>query len=94
MDVASLAQAKAMGVAGSILVFLSPVVALTALVPPVMFFSDILLSIAIISGVGGLLGFMLILVAVKRISDAVNDRAIFKNVLKTASPLYSACGLY
>jgi uncharacterized membrane protein len=94
MDVASLAQAKAMGVAGSILVFLSPVVALTALVPPVMFFSDILLSIAIISGVGGLLGFMLILVAVKRISDAVNDRAIFKDVLKTASPLYSACGLY
>jgi len=94
MDVASLAQAKAMGVTGSILVFLSPVVALTALVPPVMFFGDILLSIAIMSGVGGLLGFMLILVAVKRISDAVNDRVIFKNVLKTASPLYSTCGLY
>lgn len=90
----SLAQAKAMGGIGSILVLLSPIIALTALVPPAMFFSDILLSIAIISGVGGLLGFMLILVAVKRISDAVNDRAIFKNVLKTASPLYSACGLY
>jgi len=78
----SLAQAKAMGGIGSILVLLSPIIALTALVPPAMFFSDILLSIGIISGIAGLVESVLILVAVKRISDTVNDREIFKNVLR------------
>jgi uncharacterized membrane protein len=75
----SLAQAKAMGSIGSILMLLSPIIALTALLPPAMFFSDILLSVGIIRGIIGLVWLMLILVAVKRISDAVNDREIFNN---------------
>lgn len=81
MDVASLARAKAMGVIGSILVLLSPIIALTALIPPLMFFAEVILGIGVASGMVGLVGSVLILVAVKIISDAVNDREIFKNVL-------------
>jgi len=66
-----------MGSIGSILMLLSPIIALTALLPPAMFFSDILLSVGIIRGIIGPVWLMLILVAVKRISDAVNDREIF-----------------
>jgi len=47
MDVASLAQAKAMGVIGSILVLLSPIVSLVVLIPPLMFFADVILGIGI-----------------------------------------------
>jgi uncharacterized membrane protein len=78
----SLAQAKAMGSIGSILMLLCPIIALTALLPPATFFSDILLSVGIIRGIIGLVWLMLILVAVKRISDAVNDREIFNGDLQ------------
>jgi len=81
VDVASLAQAKAIGIIGSILVLLSPIIALTTLAPPLMFFADVILGIVFASGTVGLVGSVLILVAVKKISDAVNDREIFKNVL-------------
>jgi uncharacterized membrane protein len=81
MDVASLAQAKAIGIIGSILVLLSPIIALTTLAPPLMFFADVILGIVVASETVGLVGSVLILVAVKKISDAVNDREIFKNVL-------------
>ena len=70
-----------MGGVGSILVFLSPFILLTALVPPLTFIADAILSIGIASGTVGLIGSILILVAVKKISDAVNDREIFRNVL-------------
>jgi uncharacterized membrane protein len=70
-----------MGGVGSILVLLSPFISLTALVPPLTFIADAILSIGIASVTVGLIGSILILVAVKKISDAVNDREIFKNVL-------------
>jgi uncharacterized membrane protein len=70
-----------MGGVGSILVLLSPFILLTALVPPLTFIADAILGIGIASGTVGLIGSILILVAVKKISDAVNDREIFKNVL-------------
>jgi uncharacterized membrane protein len=63
-------------------VLLSPLISLTALIPPLYIFSDVILSIGIASGIVGLIESVLILlVAVKKISDAVNDREIFKNVL-------------
>jgi uncharacterized membrane protein len=45
-----------------------------------MFFADAMLGTSIASGIAGLSGWILILVAIKKISDAVNDREIFKNV--------------
>jgi uncharacterized membrane protein len=63
-------------------VLLSPLISLTALIPPLYIFSDVILSIGIASGIVGLIESVLILlVAVKKISDAVNDREIFKNML-------------
>jgi uncharacterized membrane protein len=77
----ALSQAKILGGIGSILVLLSPFILLTALIPPLTFIADAILSIGIVSGIVGLIGSVMILVAVKKISDAVNDREIFKNVL-------------
>jgi uncharacterized membrane protein len=77
----ALSQAKILGGIGSILVFLSPFILLTALIPPLTFIADAILSIGIVSGIVGLIGSVMILVAVKKISDAVNDREIFQNVL-------------
>jgi uncharacterized membrane protein len=81
VSTATLRQARAIGGVGSILVLLSPFISLTALVPPLTFIADAILSIGIASGMVSLIGSILILVAVKKISDAVNDREIFKNVL-------------
>jgi uncharacterized membrane protein len=77
----SLREARAMGGVGSILVLLSPLILLTIFIPPLTFFADAILSIIIASGIADLTGWILILVAIKKISDAVNDREIFKNVL-------------
>jgi uncharacterized membrane protein len=77
----SLREARAMGGVGSILVLLSPLILLTIFIPPLTFFADVILSIIIASGIADLTGWILILVAIKKISDAVNDREIFKNVL-------------
>jgi uncharacterized membrane protein len=82
-----------MGGVGSILVPLSPFISLTALVPPLTFIADAILSISIASGVVGLTGSVLILVAVKKISDAVNDREIFKNVLLAVIIPWVAIGI-
>jgi uncharacterized membrane protein len=75
-----LSQAKILGGIGSILVLLSPLILLTALVPPLTFFADAILGINIASGIADLAGWILILVAIKKISDAVNDKEIFKKV--------------
>jgi uncharacterized membrane protein len=82
-----------MGGVGSILVLLSPFILLTALVPPLTFIADAILSIGIASGTVGLIGSILILVAVKKISDAVNDREIFKNVLMAVIIPWVAVGV-
>jgi uncharacterized membrane protein len=78
VSAATLRQAKAMGGVGSILVLLTPFLALASFATPTIIFSGL---INIIYGIG-LIGFVLILVAAKRISDAVNDKKIFNNVLK------------
>jgi uncharacterized membrane protein len=91
--VTTLSQAKILGGIGSILVLLSPFISLTALVPPLTFFADAILSIGIASGTVGLIGSILILVAVKKISDAVNDREIFKNVLMAVIIPWVAIGV-
>jgi uncharacterized membrane protein len=82
-----------LGGIGSILVLLSPHILLTALVPPLMFFADAILGISIASGIASLAGWILILVAVKKISDAVNDREIFKNVLMAVMIPWVAIGI-
>jgi uncharacterized membrane protein len=79
--VTTLSQAKILGCIGSIFVLLSPLISLTIFIPPLTFFADAILSIGIASGMVGLIGSVLILVADKKISDAVNDREVFKNVL-------------
>jgi len=91
--VTTLSQAKILGGTGSILVLLSPLISLTALIPPLTFFVDVILSIGIASGMVGLIGSVMILVAVKMISDAVNDREIFKNVLMAVIIPLTALGI-
>jgi uncharacterized membrane protein len=82
-----------LGGIGSILVLLSPLILLTALVPPLTFFADAILGISIASGIADLAGWILILVAIKKISDAVNDREIFKNVLMAVIIPWVAIGI-
>jgi uncharacterized membrane protein len=90
----ALSQAKILGGIGSILVLLSPFILLTALIPPLTFFADAILGIIIASGIAGLAGWILILVvAIKKISDAVNDREIFKNVLMAVIIPWVAIGI-
>jgi uncharacterized membrane protein len=91
--VTTLSQAKILGGIGSILVLLSPFISLTALIPPLTFFADAILSIGIASETVGLIGSILILVAIKKISDAVNDREIFKNVLMAVIIPWVAIGV-
>jgi uncharacterized membrane protein len=67
--------------------------ALTDLIPPLMFFADVILGIGVASGMVGLIGSVLILVAVRRISDAVNDREIFNNVLMAVIIPLAAIGI-
>jgi uncharacterized membrane protein len=93
MGTASLRQAIAMGGVGSILVLLSPFILLTALIPPLTFFADAILGTSIASGIAGLSGWILILVAIKKISDAVNDREIFKDVLMAVIIPWVAIGV-
>jgi uncharacterized membrane protein len=92
--VTTLSQAKILGGIGSILVLLSPFISLTALIPPLTFFADAILSIGIASETVGLIGSILILVAIKKISDAVNEREIFKNVLMAVIIPWVAIGVY
>jgi uncharacterized membrane protein len=82
-----------MGGVGSILVLLSPLILLTIFIPPLMFFADAMLGIIIASGIADLAGWVLILVAIKKISDAVNDREIFKNVLMAVIIPWVAIGV-
>jgi len=89
----ALSQAKILGGIGSILVLLSPLILLTIFIPPLTFFADAILGISIASGIAGLTGWILILVAIKKISDAVNDREIFKNVLMAAMIPWVAIGI-
>jgi uncharacterized membrane protein len=91
--VTTLSQAKISGGIGSILMLLSPLISLTALIPPLTFIADAILSISIASGTVGLIGSILILVAVKKISDAVNDREIFRNVLLAVIIPWVAVGI-
>jgi uncharacterized membrane protein len=63
-----------LGGIGSILVLLSPLILLAVFIPPLTFFADAILGIIIASGIADLTGWILILVAIKKISDAVNDR--------------------
>jgi uncharacterized membrane protein len=93
MSAATLRQAKAMGGVGSILVLLSPLILLAVFIPPLTFFADAILGIIIASGIAGLIGSILILVAIKKISDAVNDREIFKNVLMAVIIPWVAIGV-
>jgi uncharacterized membrane protein len=81
MCMTTLSQAKTMGGVGSILVLLVPFLALTSFATPTIIFSGLIVVINVILGLVGLVGVVLILVAVKQISDAVNDREIFNNVL-------------
>jgi uncharacterized membrane protein len=89
----ALSQAKILGGIGSILVLLSPLILLTIFIPPLMFFADAMLGTSIASGIAGLSGWILILVAIKKISDAVNDREIFKNVLMAVIIPWVAIGV-
>jgi uncharacterized membrane protein len=89
----ALSQAKILGGIGSILVLLSPLILLTIFIPPLMFFADAMLGTSIASGIAGLAGWILILVAIKKISDAVNDREIFKNVLLAVIIPWVAIGI-
>ena len=82
-----------MGGIGSILVLLSPLILLTIFIPPLTFFADAILGISIASGIADLTGWILILVAVKKISDAVNDREIFKNMLMAVIIPWVAIGI-
>jgi uncharacterized membrane protein len=82
-----------LGGIGSILVLLSPLILLAVFIPPLTFFADAILGINIASGTVGLIGSILILVAVKKISDAVNDREIFKNVLLAVIIPWVAIGI-
>jgi uncharacterized membrane protein len=91
--VTTLSQAKILGGIGSILVLLSPLILLTIFIPPLMFFADAILGIIIASGIADLAGWILILVAIKKISDAVNDREIFKNVLMAVIIPWVAIGV-
>jgi uncharacterized membrane protein len=58
-----------------------------------MFFADAILGIIITSGIAGLSGWILMLVAIKKISDVVNDREIFKNVLMAVIIPWVAIGV-
>jgi uncharacterized membrane protein len=89
----ALSQAKILGGIGSILVLLSPLILLTIFIPPLVFFADAMLGTSIVSGIAGLSGWILILVAIKKISDAVNDREIFKNVLMAVIIPWVAIGV-
>jgi uncharacterized membrane protein len=89
----ALSQAKILGGIGSILVLLSPLILLTIFIPPLMFFADAMLGTSIASGIAGLSGWILIMVAIKKISDAVNDREIFKNVLMAVIIPWVAIGI-
>jgi len=89
----ALSKAKILGGIGSILVLLSPLILLTIFIPPLMFFADAMLGTSIASGIAGLSGWILILVAIKKISDAVNDREIFKNVLMAVIIPWVAIGI-
>jgi uncharacterized membrane protein len=82
-----------LGGIGSILVLLFPFILLTIFIPPLMFFADAMLGTSIASGIAGLSGWILILVAIKKISDAVNDREIFKNVLMAVIIPWVAIGI-
>jgi uncharacterized membrane protein len=82
-----------LGGIGSILVLLSPLILLTIFIPPLTFFADAILGIGIASGIADLAGWILILVAVKKISDAVNDREIFRNVLLAVIIPWVAIGI-
>jgi uncharacterized membrane protein len=82
-----------LGGIGSILVLLSPLILLTIFIPPLMFFADAILGIIITSGIAGLSGWILMLVAIKKISDVVNDREIFKNVLMAVIIPWVAIGV-
>jgi uncharacterized membrane protein len=88
-----LSQAKMLGGIGSILVLLSPLILLVVFIPPLTFFADVILGISIASGIAGLSGWILMLVAIKKISDAVNDREIFKNVLMAVIIPWVAIGV-
>jgi len=88
-----LSQAKILGGIGSILVLLSPLILLTIFIPPLMFFADAILGISIASGIADLAGWILILVAIKKISDAVNDKEIFKKVLMVVIIPWVAIGI-
>jgi uncharacterized membrane protein len=88
-----LSQAKMLGGIGSILVLLSPLILLVVFIPPLMFFADAMLGTSIASGIAGLSGWILILVAIKKISNAVNDREIFKNVLMAVIIPWVAVGV-
>jgi uncharacterized membrane protein len=82
-----------MGGVGSILVLLSPLILLVVFIPPLTFFADAILGIIIASGIADLAGWILMLVAIKKISDAVNDREIFKNVLLAVIIPWGAIGV-
>jgi uncharacterized membrane protein len=82
-----------LGGISSISVLLSPLISLTIFIPPLTFFADAILSIGIANGTVGLIGSVLILVAIKKISDAVNDREIFKNVLMVVIIPWVAIGV-
>jgi uncharacterized membrane protein len=82
-----------LGGIGSILVLLSPLILLTIFIPPLMFLADAILGIIITSGIAGLSGWILMLVAIKKISDVVNDREIFKNVLMAVIIPWVAIGV-
>jgi uncharacterized membrane protein len=82
-----------MGGVGSILVLLSPFILLAVFIPPLTFFADAILGSIIASGIADLAGWILILVAIKKISDAVNDKAIFKKVLMAVIIPWVAIGI-
>jgi uncharacterized membrane protein len=68
----SLSQAKAMGGVGSILVLVAG---------PLVLVADPLVIVPFMSPIVSLVGFILVLVAVKYISDAVADSSIFTNMV-------------